>query len=1330
MADEQNKKSPGFAEVIDTVQKSSSDELAALARIERKLTGPKSGVTSASSRADANAAGKADPGVPRSVRLAEERKKQQENARRKSIKNQENGSLKSDKNPTKSSNQKSRLIVTNSSDKNQTKVGDSTVNVIISDKPEKKHSNSRNLSDKSQTNNTSSSSAEKRRRDALERLRAPNRPAGGRTRDENGRFTSRDKARENEAAKQNGQNEREREASDKKRDALFTRIGKMLSESSDPLDADATNAAGVAGGGSFWKAGHEVYSMAKGTVSGGVSGAQKMREFMGGKDGEEGAKKPGLMRRMFTRGKGIGATGRPGSASVVAANAQREQAKATEQQTEAIKDGDKQIVEKLDDLLKERHGSKSGGLWGMLGAMAMGKLGKKMLAGILGGLGAKALADRVRGGSRKRRKSLPGLGDDCGCDADLAGGGVDGKNKRKPTRKERREARRKAGKKGLFGRFGKKVAIAGGTAAAGTVVADAAADALASADTTRGKATTPETKAATKVAAKEAESVAATVAGTGAAAAAGKVAASKAATTGAEAAASKVAVNGTEATGEKVAVKAAEKTGTKLATKAVVGASLRALPVVGQVVGAGIDGVMGWRDKEGQQNAFNLQDGQEATKRQKAEYATANIVDMGGLVSGGAGLLAKGASALGFDNVAKKLTFSTDDIAKGIDDKVTAGKKAVKGATDFLGLTKPQNEQEKKDDARTQTLVTAIQDGAKTTVNAITAALGTGLTTVGNAASGAVESAGGSVSRFVAGFTQPTTDDVSPELNIGGANARNRNFRNNNFGNLVYAGQKGARLENANANGERRFARFDTPEEGIRGLGNQLMSYYNGTSQAVGYQKLQNIDQIISKFAPPNENNTKAYKASLSQQLGVGIGDKLDLQNPDVMTKVVRAISTVEGGNPQVTDDFIKTGLGQYQQGKNGKGEWVGQFNDSTLKIVNAKRAAQGQDALTRDAQFSGIATANGKSVDAVKAADVTPVTPPARAAEPAQHAQTAKKHHTGTTTQNGVVFRDADIPLGQNTGIGQKLASTEGLRHQTGLAPHADAQAAVPATDIDQQVRDIQAASQLKSAGTPATPQQNAQAVASALGNKPLDDNDPDVQRIKEASTLKPAGTPATLQQNIQAIADAQNVKPLDPNDPDLKRYQEASARKSAGAPASLQDSIQAIADSEKSGSEGSGTPAQAVSRPQAPSEGVKFRGAHLPGQDTTVGKWVMAHGGNSLANTEGLRHQVSPSSAPAAATSRPTMAIPSKLTTVTDMAANHVQSTVHVANEQSFPKEVKATFEKIAKSLERIEGHTKDTAEKSGDSSPKANTPQPAPRGSTPLSINDPLMASVAND
>ncbi|MBH2876149.1 hypothetical protein I5L47_26850, partial [Serratia marcescens] len=83
-----------------------------------------------------------------------------------------------------------------------------------------------------------------------------------------------------------------------------------------------------------------------------------------------------------------------------------------------------------------------------------------------------------------------------------------------------------------------------------------------------------------------------------------------------------------------------------------------------------------------------------------------------------------------------------------------------------------------------------------------------------------------------------------------------RGIRNNNPGNLNYVGQNGAMLED---HATPRFARFNSAFEGFAALGKQIKAYYNGTSKAAGYQKLQSVEDIISRFAPASENNTQAY---------------------------------------------------------------------------------------------------------------------------------------------------------------------------------------------------------------------------------------------------------------------------------------------------------------------------------------------------------------------------------------------------------------------------------------------------------------------------------------
>ncbi|ELS5855070.1 lytic transglycosylase domain-containing protein, partial [Escherichia coli] len=85
-----------------------------------------------------------------------------------------------------------------------------------------------------------------------------------------------------------------------------------------------------------------------------------------------------------------------------------------------------------------------------------------------------------------------------------------------------------------------------------------------------------------------------------------------------------------------------------------------------------------------------------------------------------------------------------------------------------------------------------------------------------------------------------------------------RGIRNNNPGNLNFAGQKGATLESGpNA----RFASFPTMLEGIAALDRQVMLYLKRGKNT--------IDQIIDIYAPSSDgNNTSSYKSYLAQYTG------------------------------------------------------------------------------------------------------------------------------------------------------------------------------------------------------------------------------------------------------------------------------------------------------------------------------------------------------------------------------------------------------------------------------------------------------------------------------
>lgn len=113
-----------------------------------------------------------------------------------------------------------------------------------------------------------------------------------------------------------------------------------------------------------------------------------------------------------------------------------------------------------------------------------------------------------------------------------------------------------------------------------------------------------------------------------------------------------------------------------------------------------------------------------------------------------------------------------------------------------------------------------------------------------------------------------------------------RNVRNFNPGNLNFAGQPGASLETGTSSP--RFAAFANADAGVRALGAQLERYAARGTDTVA--------SIVAKYAPPSENNTKAYIQSLSRKLGVSSDQKLNVRDPGTMRALLEGITTIEGG--------------------------------------------------------------------------------------------------------------------------------------------------------------------------------------------------------------------------------------------------------------------------------------------------------------------------------------------------------------------------------------------------------------------------------------------------
>lgn len=126
-----------------------------------------------------------------------------------------------------------------------------------------------------------------------------------------------------------------------------------------------------------------------------------------------------------------------------------------------------------------------------------------------------------------------------------------------------------------------------------------------------------------------------------------------------------------------------------------------------------------------------------------------------------------------------------------------------------------------------------------------------------------------------------------------------RGIRNNNPGNLEYSktnpwvGQTGD---------DGRFAKFETPEHGIRALGRNLLSYQR--------QGIDTVSDIINRWAPPSDNNnTEAYIQAVCAQLGVTPDQPLDASNPDTLKALCASIIQHENGSQPYSDQQLATGV-------------------------------------------------------------------------------------------------------------------------------------------------------------------------------------------------------------------------------------------------------------------------------------------------------------------------------------------------------------------------------------------------------------------------------------
>jgi hypothetical protein len=129
-----------------------------------------------------------------------------------------------------------------------------------------------------------------------------------------------------------------------------------------------------------------------------------------------------------------------------------------------------------------------------------------------------------------------------------------------------------------------------------------------------------------------------------------------------------------------------------------------------------------------------------------------------------------------------------------------------------------------------------------------------------------------------------------------------RGIRNNNPGNIRDTDQTRAlwlgEVEGG-PNDDPAFLVFQTPEHGIRALARLLRNYQK--------DGLRTLSQIISRYAPGNENNTVAYVNAVASELVIDPAQDFNVDQR--LPALLKAIIRHENGQQPYTDQQIQQGI-------------------------------------------------------------------------------------------------------------------------------------------------------------------------------------------------------------------------------------------------------------------------------------------------------------------------------------------------------------------------------------------------------------------------------------
>ncbi|MBD2825679.1 structural protein [Xenorhabdus szentirmaii] len=122
-----------------------------------------------------------------------------------------------------------------------------------------------------------------------------------------------------------------------------------------------------------------------------------------------------------------------------------------------------------------------------------------------------------------------------------------------------------------------------------------------------------------------------------------------------------------------------------------------------------------------------------------------------------------------------------------------------------------------------------------------------------------------------------------------------RGIRNHNPGNIRHGDKwQGLREHQTDAD----FCQFIAPEWGIRAMFKILRTYRRKYGDST-------LRQFISRWAPPNENDTERYITDVARMVNIASDAVVDVDHQATITALAKAMIRMENGQQPYSDDVF-----------------------------------------------------------------------------------------------------------------------------------------------------------------------------------------------------------------------------------------------------------------------------------------------------------------------------------------------------------------------------------------------------------------------------------------